>query len=604
MDMKTRLFKFGQNIPIRKWLAMPSLVILIMALGIVGAFLIYSSIANSLLILNDIQAHMEEYVNEEITQRFAMAEQLNQINQDMFKGGILNIKSQKEREIYFSNMLKSYPDAAMSFIGLEDGSFYGARRNLGGENFIVRNDESTGGASFYYSTDELGAGTSLEEKFPDFDPRTRPWYTSAVKANKPTYSEVYMHFVFQEPTITASRPIYDDNNQIIGVFGVNYLLSWIDGLLDNLPIGSNGHIYITDDEGMLLSTTLDMKTYTADGDNLSLININQSDNEYIKKSISATSNNRKDKKRPSVKIEGKKFYAGAIDLNKSDLNWQLHFLIAEDDFLGNIKAAIFHAILLLTFFIIISVAVSYWAARRIAKPIERLSIVAEKLSDGSFLPVSNNERIEEIYSLTNSFNKNGKKLADLVANLEKQVANRTNELERANRELENLSFKDGLTEICNRRKFDETYPGVWNNAVRYGRQLGIFMIDIDYFKKYNDTYGHLKGDDCLREIAHELTKRFRRSSDLVARYGGEEFVILVQEDDIDKIETLAEEIRKDIEALKIEHATSEFEYVTVSIGVSYMVPVKGLDNDELIERADTALYKAKESGRNRICIEK
>ncbi|HZJ58150.1 MAG TPA: diguanylate cyclase, partial [Clostridia bacterium] len=529
----------------------------------------------------------------------AMAEQLNQINQDMLKGGILNIESQREREIYFANILKSYPDAAMSFIGLVDGSFYGAKRNLDGEIHVVRNNKSTDGASFYYSTNELGAGINLEERYPDFDPRTRPWYTSAIEANKATYSEVYMHFVFQEPTITASRPIYDENDEIIGVFGVNYLISWMNDLLSNLLIGKNGHVFVADSGGMLLATTLDIETYTADDDNLNLISIYESQNKFIEKSLMAFDKN-DTKERPSVNVAGKKYYTGVIDLDKSNLDWKLYFLLAEDDFLGNIKAAMIQAALLLALFVLISVAASSLVARRIAKPIEKLSLFAESLSDGMFKPVINDERIEEIYSLTNSFNVNGEKLASLVADLEKQVAIRTNELECANRELEKLSFKDGLTGIYNRLKFDESYLLAWKTALRHGRRLGIFMLDIDYFKKYNDTYGHLKGDDCLRDIANELLRRLRRSTDFVARYGGEEFVILIQDVDLDRIEGFAESIRSGIEGLNIEHSTSKFNHVTVSIGVSTMIPTADVEPTELIRRADLSLYRAKEEGRNRV----
>lgn len=591
--------KTSNGIPIRRWLIIPAVIVLLLFFGVIGSFFIQSSLKNSLIILEDLQSHMEEHVNEEIIQRFEKVEKLNQINEDMLKGGILDIESQEEREIYFSNIFKSYPEIAMLYIGLTDGSFYGIRRNPDGERLIVRNNKSTNGASQYYSTNELGVGVRLEEEFPNFDPRTRPWYLSAVEEGKPTYSDVYMHFVFKEPTITSSRPIYDENNQLIGVFGANYLLTWMDEFLDELLIGKNGQIFITDDEDRVLASTLDMETYTVNSEQLELLNVNELNNQYIQESIDALKNMDKGEKQ-SVIIGGKKYYIGFVDLNKNDLKWKFHFLIMEDDFLGNTKAAIFYVILLLIFFIFVSIGIFAWLARKITKPIEELTTASERLSDGYLEPIDNIERIDELYRLTNSFNKMGKKLSNMVADLESKVTIRTYELECANKELEKLSFIDGLTGIYNRRKFDESYSIAWNNARRYGRKLGILMIDIDYFKHYNDTYGHLKGDDCLKSIANKLVKSLRRSTDLVARYGGEEFVILFQELEEDKIEDFADKIRKGVEGLKIEHSTSEFGIVTISIGIAYMTPMTELDLNDLIENADKALYKAKETGRNKI----
>ena len=274
---------------IKNWLLLPNLSLFLFGLIIVAGFLIYSSVANSKLVLNELTEYMMEQVSEDISQSLATAEQLNQINHDMFKAGNLKIESQEEREVHFSNILNSYPRAAMTYIGLEDGSFYGARRNLDDKRFVIRNDDSTGGASYYYSIDELGIGKKLEEKHEDFDPRTRPWYKLAAEIGEPCYSPIYMHFVFQEPTITAASPVYDDEGQLVGVFGVNYLLSWLDNLLENLLLGENGIIYIVDQEDNLISSSIDMDIYRLEEDKSTLININKIDNEYISSAIIKTS---------------------------------------------------------------------------------------------------------------------------------------------------------------------------------------------------------------------------------------------------------------------------------------------------------------------------
>lgn len=169
--------------------------------------------------------------------------------------------------------------------------------------------------------------------------------------------------------------------------------------------------------------------------------------------------------------------------------------------------------------------------------------------------------------------------------------------------LEKHSFMDGLTGIANRRCFDATFSKEWKRALRSGENISIALIDIDFFKKYNDHYGHLTGDDCLKQVGNALNNSLNRAGDLVARYGGEEFVIILpatyQRDAIQA----GEKVRNNIEKLKIPHEMSEVShYVTVSIGVATIIPEKDITPANLIEQADKALYQAKCTGRNRVAI--
>jgi diguanylate cyclase (GGDEF)-like protein len=173
------------------------------------------------------------------------------------------------------------------------------------------------------------------------------------------------------------------------------------------------------------------------------------------------------------------------------------------------------------------------------------------------------------------------------------------ELKQYRDHLENISYLDGLTGISNRRKFDEYLYSTWNLAVRVSMPVSIVMMDIDYFKQYNDKYGHQGGDDCLIKIAQALSKMIVRKTDFLARYGGEEFVCIFPNTDADNAFILAEKLRLEIMSLKIPHAYSSVaEIVTISVGVATKFPTKNLSSAELVEEADKALYKSKESGRN------
>ena len=183
----------------------------------------------------------------------------------------------------------------------------------------------------------------------------------------------------------------------------------------------------------------------------------------------------------------------------------------------------------------------------------------------------------------------------------KTIEKEKNELIEINRELERVCFMDGLTKVANRRYFDEYMQQEWNRSVREKMPLSLIMIDIDQFKMYNDTYGHLVGDDCLKQVARKLGDIIKRPTDLVARYGGEEFAVIIPNSDLDGARHVAEELRTGIEQLKIPHANSSVsEFVTVSLGVSTDGPEKYNGISFLISNADEALYKAKHLGRNNV----
>jgi diguanylate cyclase (GGDEF)-like protein len=167
--------------------------------------------------------------------------------------------------------------------------------------------------------------------------------------------------------------------------------------------------------------------------------------------------------------------------------------------------------------------------------------------------------------------------------------------------LEAMAFRDGLTGVANRRRFDEALAVEWRYCRRKAAPLAILMIDVDHFKPYNDRYGHQAGDDCLRAVAQALDRDPIRPHDLLARYGGEEFVCLLPDCDLAGAKAQAEELRQAVAALQLAHADSPTApVVTVSIGVHACIPQRDDGADELLAAADQALYHAKQNGRNRV----
>ena len=179
------------------------------------------------------------------------------------------------------------------------------------------------------------------------------------------------------------------------------------------------------------------------------------------------------------------------------------------------------------------------------------------------------------------------------------------ELEAANMELQRLAAVDGLTQIPNRRCFDKKLELEWQLMEREKESLSLILCDIDFFKLYNDHYGHQGGDECLKKVAQILASNAQRAGDLAARYGGEEFAVILSRTDVQGAMRVAEAIRSDLKAAAIFHAASKVsKFITLSMGIATTVPAAGLSIEELIGQADRALYRAKLEGRDRIvCLD-
>lgn len=216
----------------------------------------------------------------------------------------------------------------------------------------------------------------------------------------------------------------------------------------------------------------------------------------------------------------------------------------------------------------------------ITKPIKQLELKA---------------RVNSALNMKHAIDQRKAREAELVKVLE--------ELEKVNEKLSRLSSLDGLTGIANRRHFDQIFEKEWQRARRTGSALSLLFLDIDFFKYYNDTYGHQEGDDCLRKIAAAAGSVLKRPGDLLARYGGEEFVIILPATEVDGACEVAQEIRTAVETCNIPHSASKIsDHVTVSIGVAGGKVSLTDRPQELLALADKALYEAKNGGRNQVKV--
>ncbi len=243
--------------------------------------------------------------------------------------------------------------------------------------------------------------------------------------------------------------------------------------------------------------------------------------------------------------------------------------------------------------------------KQVADPLTRLIHATQTVGragvafSSSALPT---RRHDEIGQLARDFASMAARVADAQAALEQKVQERTNELELANRALLTISMTDEMTGVANRRRFDEVLADEIATAERTGGTMMLAMIDVDWFKKYNDRYGHPAGDACLRDIAAILAANVRREHDLVARYGGEEFAIVARVFESADARAIGHALCAAMEKAAIADDGSPFARVTLSIGIALSTPVQRMTQKELLLNADRALYRAKAAGRNQAVI--
>lgn len=412
---------------IRFKLIIPIALAFIALIGLNTVLLTRESISTSEQILTELRSEIVLRVASTLDSKLEQAIKINEFHALALKNKILDVNNTQNREGYFVATLKPFSDVAMTYIGLPDGSFYGARRIKDGTLQIVRNNEMTSGNSEYYEINEQGNSTTLAQVFENFDARTRPWYQKALEQKEVSFSSLYSHFVFKEPTITASIPYYEDN-QLVGVFGVDFLMTWLGETLSGISVGDHGSVFIVDSSNQLVASSTNENIFKIVDEKAVNINASESQNAIIKEAIKKSFT---DNQPESLKLDGKTYLIGRDTLNVYGIEWFVYTIIDKADYTAGLSSAIQRMNIVGIVATVLFLLFVAYSNHKFSEPILALNTHAKMLASGNFDNVKHFKHSPEMTELIRSFNDMGMKIQSYVVDLQHEVEKQTKMYEEA-----------------------------------------------------------------------------------------------------------------------------------------------------------------------------
>lgn len=428
-SLTTSVSKISGKVPLRVIVVVPFIIQISAAVGLVG----WLSFRNGQQSVDDVTSKLRSAVSDQVQNRLTsyieVPQLVNQLNANAIELGQLNLQDTQNRNRHFGKQMLSFAPVGHTYIGTTEGDFFGARRTTEGKLQISLRNESTRGNLHYYDTNKQGGFAQLVQTAPKFDPRVRPWYQAAVKAGKPTWSQIYPSFATKALSITAAQPVYDAQKNFLGVLGSDLIFAQLNEFLHSLKIGKSGQVFIMERSGMLVSTSTLDPVFIIKGENIERIKASLSKNALIGQTakhleqhfgnLSQINNSQQ----LNFEIKGARQFLQVTPLrDERGLDWLIVVIVPEADFMDSINANTRTTILLCLIALVVATVVGLITSHWIVKPILQLKDAAIALAGGQFEQNVNLNHSYELSILASAFNSMAGQLQESFTTLEAKNA--------------------------------------------------------------------------------------------------------------------------------------------------------------------------------------
>lgn len=616
------------QIPLRLILVLPFVLQIVASVGALG----WLSYLNGQQAVNETAGYLlsesANHIDRQLRNYLAIPEQAMANSELITRNNNLSSKQWKSLESIFLRQLEINPTLASIGLGRENREAIGAERLSDNALTVWRSGQATNYELQAFYTAEIGKSAQPIRRNANFDPKRSPWYQTAIKAKGLTWSPISPHASGMTAYLYASQPLVI-NFQPQGVLFSSLNLGQINNFLREVKLSQRGQSFIIERSGLLVATSTSEKPFRPinqvhGAQRTSALEsihpVTQAAAKYIMAEWPESVPLKRSYRRELL-VSGNSYFLQVQPLRDSrGLDWLIVVIIPKADFAGQVNQNTQTTIILSLGALAIAIIASTIISRIITEPLLNLLAVSQRVALSDFSQKAKVGAIAEFSVVARSFNQmlqdlqqSRRQLEEYSRLLENKVSERTAKLQQeisermvvesalqsANQELQRIAYIDGLTQVANRRHFDECLQAEWRRLERAGLPLSLILCDVDYFKAFNDTYGHQMGDECLRQVATVLQRAVKRPGDIVARYGGEEFGIILPNTTARGAAQIITRIQSKLGELKIQHEQSKVSsWITLSFGVATMIPLHDIDASKIVTIADHALYQAKLSGRN------